>query len=482
MTAVAVWTGAKAEALRQAIRLSQEAFAERLGMSTRTVARWHAQPDVELRAATSDYLDTLLASVDAPARARFGALLDDSNGDQSKLLIASDHRPTPDEAVEADQERWKSTRAYLIDNGIQLAAKASALYDYPPLTSPALALSTPLWTPHRPIPLTDVKLTWNPSPPAPKITGEEPEARTALPLRAPGHAFSRYSAAIRYLRPPTLFENRHSYRLLAADLTGPSPHLEFGLSTFFDKLDVAEPLAHEAAAAEQQSHLGWPSLPFRSLITDPFDLATRPVNPGIATLTIRNDTTTGTKTFPLLRRNPANVTNGRHYSLLPAGEFQPADIAPQSITNDLDLWHNIVREYSEEALGYPEHDGSSSTPIDYQGWRFYRDMTAARDQGTLRIYVLGIALDALTLNATILTAAIIDHEAFDVLFRDLVTANPEGDVIFASTGPNGRSVQRLNFEAATIDSLIRHEPLGQTGAATLALAWHRRRSLFDAQI
>lgn len=101
MTAVAVWTGAKAEALRQAIRLSQEAFAERLGMSTRTVARWHAQPHVELRAATSDYLDTLLTGLDAPARARFRSLLDDSDGDQSALLVTSDHRPTPDEAVEA---------------------------------------------------------------------------------------------------------------------------------------------------------------------------------------------------------------------------------------------------------------------------------------------------------------------------------------------------------------------------------------------
>ena len=334
--------------------------------------------------------------------------------------------------------------------------------------------------PHRPIQLADVTLTWNPSPLAPNITGEEPEARTALPLRAPGHAFSRYSAAIRYLRPPTLFENRHSYRLLAADLTGPSPHLEFGLSTFFDKLDVAEPLAHEAAAAEQQSQLGWPSLPFRSLITDPFDLAVRPVNPGIATLTIRYDTTTGTGTFPLLRSNPANVTNGRHYSLLPAGEFQPADIARQSIANDLDLWRNIVREYSEEALGYPEHDGSSSTPIDYQGRRFYRDMTAARNQGTLRIYILGIALDALTLNATILTAAIFDHEAFDVLFRDLVATNPEGDVVFAATGKHGRSVRGLNFDAATVDRLIRHEPLGQTGASTLALAWQHRHRLFEA--
>ena len=116
-------------------------------MSVRTVARWHAQPDVKLRAATSDYLDTLLTGLDAPARVRFGALLHVKDGDRSALLVTSDHRPTPDEAVDADQGHWKTTRAYLIDNGIQLAAEASALYDYPSLTSPALALSTSSWIP-----------------------------------------------------------------------------------------------------------------------------------------------------------------------------------------------------------------------------------------------------------------------------------------------------------------------------------------------
>jgi hypothetical protein len=55
------------------------------------------------------------------------------------------------------------------------------------------------------------------------------------------------------------------------------------------------------------------------------------------------------------------VTNGRHYSLLPAGEFQPASIAIRSIRSDRDLWRNSVREYSEEMLGQPEHDGSSGT-------------------------------------------------------------------------------------------------------------------------
>lgn len=104
-------------------------------------------------------------------------------------------------------------------------------------------------------------------------------------------------------------------------------------------------------------------------------------NPGISTLTIRREAD-GSATFFLLARNPDLVTNGRHYSLLPAGEFQPASIATQSISSDLDLWRNIVRESSEEMLGQPEHDGSSGTPVDYETWPFYRDMSRARRLGS----------------------------------------------------------------------------------------------------
>ena len=46
--------------------------------------------------------------------------------------------------------------------------------------------------------------------------------------------------------------------------------------------------------------------------------------------------------------------------MIPAGEFQPASVALWDRRNDFDLWRNIVREYSEELLGTPEHDGTRS--------------------------------------------------------------------------------------------------------------------------
>ena len=77
---------------------------------------------------------------------------------------------------------------------------------------------------------------------------------------------------------------------------------------------------------------------------------------------------------------------------MPAGDFQPASISPQSIEAHLDIWRNMVREYPEEMLGQPEHDGSSGAPVDYAVWPFYRDMTVAREAGTVRLYALGVIL------------------------------------------------------------------------------------------
>ena len=46
MQVTATWTGAQADALRQALRMTYESFAEHLGVSVRTVAYWRQRPDM----------------------------------------------------------------------------------------------------------------------------------------------------------------------------------------------------------------------------------------------------------------------------------------------------------------------------------------------------------------------------------------------------------------------------------------------------
>jgi len=102
MTNVAVprWNGHLAVALQEALRFSQEAFAEQLGVAPRTVAKWHQQPDKELRPLTKGLLDTMLARADEGAQQRFAMLTagspaprsDDANG-EGRSEVTTPGRP-----------------------------------------------------------------------------------------------------------------------------------------------------------------------------------------------------------------------------------------------------------------------------------------------------------------------------------------------------------------------------------------------------
>jgi transcriptional regulator with XRE-family HTH domain len=386
--------------------------------------------------------------------------------------------PSSDAVVAASQEAWRAGRSHLIRHRTQLAKQAVTLYDPGWRLTHTAALALPSWLPSRPVPIEAVMLEWVSHPPRPVITGHEAELRPVLPLRTPGHAFRQYTSAIRYLSPPSLFENRPSYRLLDVSWE-PSGQgkLQFGLATFFDKLDVSEALSHEFAAAMMAgAPPAWRQLPFRARLSQPFDLSSRMGSAGIATLTMRRNTMDGSHTFFLLGRDPAKVAvSGGQYGVIPAGEFQPSCIAPACMQEDLDLWRNIVREYSEEMLGEPEHDGSSGEPLDYECWPFYRAMQRAREAGHLRTYVLGVVLHALGLNPAIMTVVVIDDVVFDDLFRGLVTVNAEGRVV--TSLDNNQSTYGLPFTEVTVRQFLDREPLGGTSAACLSLTWQHRESL-----
>jgi hypothetical protein len=129
-------------------------------------------------------------------------------------------------------------------------------------------------------------------------------------------------------------------------------------------------------------------------------------------------------------------------------------------------------------LGQPEHDGSAGAPVDYEIWPFYRDITRARDNGQVRPYLLGVILDALSLNAVIATAVVIDDDVFDRLFRDMVSVNAEGEIVGQLS--DTKSIRGLTFDQQTVTRLIHEEPLGQTSAASLSLAWSHRDTLLGS--
>lgn len=91
------WTGRTACALQAALRLSNESFAERLGIGVRTVASWHEKPTLRQKSEMQQILDAALEQAPAPAAARF-----------TKLVSGSPHvdaGPASDDAAIGAKER-----------------------------------------------------------------------------------------------------------------------------------------------------------------------------------------------------------------------------------------------------------------------------------------------------------------------------------------------------------------------------------------
>src|SRR5689334_2906615 len=95
MDVVASWTGERADALRQALRMTNESFAGHLGIAVRTVAYWRERPDVVPRPSMQEILDTSLAQASAAARIQFSLILADRDRDHTKPL----HIAAPSDAA-----------------------------------------------------------------------------------------------------------------------------------------------------------------------------------------------------------------------------------------------------------------------------------------------------------------------------------------------------------------------------------------------
>src|SRR6266567_1041680 len=74
MDVVKVWNGRLACALQAAHRLSNESFAERLGIGVRTVASWHDKADLVPRPELQQILDSVLDQATESTRSRFNLL------------------------------------------------------------------------------------------------------------------------------------------------------------------------------------------------------------------------------------------------------------------------------------------------------------------------------------------------------------------------------------------------------------------------
>lgn len=136
---------------------------------------------------------------------------------------------------------------------------------------------------------------------------------------------------------------------------------------------------------------------------------------------------------------------------------------------DFDLWRNVQREYSEELLGNPEHDGSSGAPIDYDGEEPFRTLNEGRRAGKVTAWCLGVGFDPLAPTGEILSVVVIDEDVFDAAFAGMVASNSEGEIYPSEDGAVG-----IPWSSADIRRALTKEPLASAAAACMALTWKHR--------
>jgi hypothetical protein len=91
MQVIASWTGGQADLLRQSLRMTNESFAEYLGVAVRTVAYWRKRPETLPKPAIQETLDAALERAPDRAKAQFALL-----AEHSKQTDRTDSPEIPD--------------------------------------------------------------------------------------------------------------------------------------------------------------------------------------------------------------------------------------------------------------------------------------------------------------------------------------------------------------------------------------------------
>ena len=445
-----------------------------IGVTANAISRWErgiVMPGPFYRRALAQYFGITVPELGL-------ALVREQNDRPPAPVHPADRRPAaendvdPDPRVARSQDHWRQTRRALNAQRPALTQLAATVYEPHLRTLDAGLLAHPDWLPAEPVDLDSIELVYQPDAAPPELDGAGPESAHVRPRASLVRRYQRYAQAIRDLDHPRLFENRFSWRLTTLDWLSGAGRMTFAPTTYFAAVDMYEAVAHEMAYVHLTENgsvgPGRPvkrNLPLRKLIGDPFDLGRRTVLPSIDTLTIRRDGADAS--FVLHQRDARSVAvAGGMLQVIPSGVFQPSSVLPGSLETDFSLWRNMMREYSEELLGNAEHDGDGA-PVRY-GDEPFAWFDRARRDGRIRVWCLGVAVDALTLVGEILTVAVFDADTFDELAKDIVDVNDEGSIVNI----------RVPFTAAGIADVLDGQGMAPGGAGCIRLAWtHRDRLL-----
>jgi hypothetical protein len=314
------------------------------------------------------------------------------------------------------------------------------------------------WLPPTPTPLEDVRLQFKPDPWAQQI--DLPWRK--LPISS-GIQYKRYSDAISKLDPPKQFEDRRQYRLIEIN----NGTLSFSSKpySYFDKINYGEYLMLEFAHNAHNKRRSAFRDRRKSILKRLKGPADYVVLAGISTLTLLHDGT-GLRFLMHIRGKTETAFASGTFHVLPAGEFQPACLAPTSFQTDFDLWKNIKREYAEEVLDLAEYDGNSAVPFDYDAEPFM-SLENEKAANNIRAFYLGTGLDAITFQGEIMTVIVFKEEVFNRIFGEPREMNREGKII------TDRHRWGEPFTKEKVDAYQGKNILA-TGDAILKIAWKNK--------
>jgi hypothetical protein len=127
MQVIAQWTGGQADTLRRALRMTIEAFAERLEMSPRAVAYWRSHPEIVPRPHVQRALDSMLERASDRVKAQFALLIGETYGVQSGNGTESNNGPfeIPFDAMTSHE--WNRDDAHALSLSFDAALARAAV-------------------------------------------------------------------------------------------------------------------------------------------------------------------------------------------------------------------------------------------------------------------------------------------------------------------------------------------------------------------
>lgn len=127
MQVIASWTGGQADALRRALRMTNESFADHLGVAVRTVAYWRKRPGMIPQPQIQEVLDAALERATDREKAKFALLA----GETSSALAGQ-----PDSEIQFSvpldaltKRNWNGDDVRLLSQSFDAALEKSAVED-----------------------------------------------------------------------------------------------------------------------------------------------------------------------------------------------------------------------------------------------------------------------------------------------------------------------------------------------------------------